>query len=74
AVVAGASFGMGRATSLALAQQGAKIVCCDLNPEANPSGYKSDLYISTADVIMGRGGTAFFHKADISVSKELEVA
>jgi len=74
ALVTGASSGMGRATSLALAQQGAKIVCCDLNPKANPSGYESDLHISTADVITGRGGKAFFHKVDISVSKELEDA
>jgi NAD(P)-dependent dehydrogenase (short-subunit alcohol dehydrogenase family) len=74
ALVTGASSGMGRAMALSLAGHGAKVVCCDLRPDANPSGYEDDITTTTADVIIKRGGAAIFQKVDISDFKQLEAA
>lgn len=74
ALVTGASSGMGRAISLQLADQGAALVCCDLRAEANASGYEEDIAITTADLIVQRGGTAIFQQVDISNGKQLETA
>jgi NAD(P)-dependent dehydrogenase (short-subunit alcohol dehydrogenase family) len=74
ALVTGASSGMGRAISLALAENGASIVCCDLRAEANPSGYEIDIAITTSDLIVKRGGTSIFQKVDISDLGQVESA
>ena len=74
ALVTGASSGMGRATSIGLAVCGAKVVCCDLQAEANPAGFETDLHITTADLIKQKGGNAIFQKVDISKLGELEAA
>lgn len=74
ALVTGASSGMGRATCIALANEGSKIVCCDLRPEANPEGFEPDLHIPTAELINQKigAGNAIFQQLDISVAKQLE--
>lgn len=72
AIVTGASSGMGRAIALSIADHGAKVVCCDLRPEANPSGYEEDISITTSDLIIKKGGVAIFQKVDISDMKQLE--
>jgi NAD(P)-dependent dehydrogenase (short-subunit alcohol dehydrogenase family) len=74
ALVTGASSGMGRAISLAISDEGAKIVCCDLRAEANPQGYEEDIETTTSDLIVKRGGHAIFHQTDLSVPKEVENA
>jgi NAD(P)-dependent dehydrogenase (short-subunit alcohol dehydrogenase family) len=74
ALVTGASSGMGRAISLALAENGASIVCCDLRAEANPSGYEVDIATTTSDLIVKRGGTSIFQKVDISDLGQVENA
>lgn len=76
ALLTGASSGMGRATAIALANEGAKIVCCDLRPQANPEGFEPDLHIPTADLINQNtgAGNAIFQQLDISVGKQLEDA
>lgn len=70
----GASSGMGRATALLLARHGAKIICCDLKPEANPRGFEADLDRTTTQVIEQSGGKATFYKVDISNLIEVEKA
>lgn len=74
ALVTGASSGMGRATALALAGEGAKIVCCDLQPSANPKGYEADLNLTTVDLIIKMGGNAVFQQVDISNFTQVEAA
>ncbi|OCK74647.1 NAD(P)-binding protein [Lepidopterella palustris CBS 459.81] len=74
ALVIGASSGMGRATSLALANEGAKVVCCDLRAEANPRGYEADIEKTTSQLIVERGGESIFEQVDISNTSQLEVA
>ena len=74
ALVTGASSGMGRATALAFAKEGAILVCCDLKAEANPNGYEEDLAKTTVDVIAENGGKAIFQKVDISNFEQVEGA
>lgn len=74
ALVTGSSSGIGRAVALALAEQGAKVVCCDLVAEANPSGFENDIHVTTVDVIIKRRGSAIFQKVDISSPSEVEEA
>lgn len=73
ALVTGASSGLGRATSIALAKEGAILVCCDLKADANPDGYEKDLTRTTVDVITENGGNAIFQKVDISNFEQVEV-
>lgn len=74
ALVTGASSGMGRATALALAGEGAKIVCCDLKPSANPKGYEADINMPTVELIVQMGGEAVFQQVDISNFTQVETA
>lgn len=74
ALVTGASSGMGRAIALDLAAQGAKLVCCDLQKDANPRGYEANLSTATSDLIGQRGGEAIFFQLDISKMEKLEAA
>jgi NAD(P)-dependent dehydrogenase (short-subunit alcohol dehydrogenase family) len=73
-LVTGASSGMGRATALALAEQGSKIICCDLSPKANPKGYEADLDKTTVELVTQKGGEAIFHQVDISNLAQAEEA
>ena len=61
ALVTGASFGIGRATALAFAKKGAKVVLADWveNPE-------------TIDLIKKEGGEAIFVKCDVSKTKDVK--
>jgi NAD(P)-dependent dehydrogenase (short-subunit alcohol dehydrogenase family) len=72
AVVTGSSSGNGRAIALALAAEGAAVVCSDLRREAREGGYESDIDRTTDDVIRLAGGKAEFVEADASRYADVE--
>ena len=64
AVVTGSSSGNGRAIALALAAEGAAVVCSDLRREAREGGYEGDIRTPTDDVIRSNGGKAEYVETD----------
>lgn len=71
AIVTGASSGMGRGIALALAREGAYVVCSDLVPDARSDGFEEDKTIPTHTVIENNGGKALFTKCDMGKTKEI---
>ena len=71
AVVTGSSSGMGRAIALALAREGAHVVCSDLIPEAAAHGFEEDRHIPTHTVIVNNGGKSAFKKCDMGKPQEI---
>ena len=65
ALVTGGSTGIGRATVLALAKEGARVVVADIN-EADSA--------TVIDQVHGGGGEALFVRADVSVPEQVEAA
>lgn len=63
ALVTGAGAGIGRATALKFAQEGAKVVVSDVNAEAGEE---------TATLITKNGGEAICVSADVSIAKDVE--
>jgi hypothetical protein len=74
AVVTGASSGHGRAIALALARDGAAVVCADLRKAALPHGFEDDIGTDTDDLVRGRGGKAAFIVADVTRAADLDAA
>ncbi|MBN1206046.1 MAG: SDR family oxidoreductase [Myxococcaceae bacterium] len=62
ALVTGAAFGIGRATALNFAAEGAKVVVSDVAREGE----------ETVSLIRGAGGEAVFMRADISKANEVQ--
>ncbi|EXJ82885.1 hypothetical protein A1O3_06701 [Capronia epimyces CBS 606.96] len=71
AIVTGASSGMGRAIALALARDGAVVVCSDLRPDARPDGFEPDIHIPTHEVLINNGVKSVFKKCDMSKTEEI---
>jgi NAD(P)-dependent dehydrogenase (short-subunit alcohol dehydrogenase family) len=63
ALVTGGGSGIGRATALAFAREGAKVVIADRNVQRGEE---------TISMIRGAGGTASFRRTDVSVAAEIE--
>ncbi len=63
ALVTGGGAGIGRASALAFARKGAKVVVSDLDAQGGEE---------TVRLIRGSGGEAIFIKADVSISGEVE--
>jgi NAD(P)-dependent dehydrogenase (short-subunit alcohol dehydrogenase family) len=63
ALVTGAGSGIGRATALAFAEEGAKVVAVDVVPEGIEE---------TVTTIKGAGGEAISVKADVSQPQQVE--
>lgn len=72
AVVTGSSSGLGRAIAKALAAEGAKVVCSDLQAGAKSEGFEGDLSISTDEAIRKSGGEAAFISCDVSKTNEVK--
>lgn len=65
AMVTGAASGIGRATSLALAREGASVMCADINTEGARE---------TADAIAAEGGTAAVVQLDVTDEEAVQAA
>jgi NAD(P)-dependent dehydrogenase (short-subunit alcohol dehydrogenase family) len=72
AVVTGSSSGNGRAISIALANEGAHLVCSDLKKSALAGGYEKDIELDTDAVIEQAGGKATFISADASKATDVQ--
>ncbi|MBL7917513.1 MAG: SDR family oxidoreductase [Bacteroidia bacterium] len=62
-IITGAAMGMGQATALLFAEEGAKVVVADFNEEGGKS---------VVEEITAKGGTAAFCKVDISKADQVE--
>jgi NAD(P)-dependent dehydrogenase (short-subunit alcohol dehydrogenase family) len=69
AIVTGASSGLGRAIAIALANNGARVVCSDLNPVGRQAAVGEQ---TTHNIIIQSGGKAVFIKADTSDSESVQ--
>jgi len=74
AVVTGSSSGNGRAIAMALAREGARLVCTDLRKSALPDGYEHDIQIDTDAAIIEQGAEAIFVAADVSKARDVSQA
>jgi len=63
ALITGAGSGFGRATAILFAQEGARLVVVDVNPETGQQ---------TVDMIVKDGNKASFAQADVSRSPDVE--
>ena len=72
AVVTGSSSGNGRAISLALAREGAALICSDIRKSALEGGYEADLKVDTDDLIREEGGQAEYLQADTRRAEEVQ--
>jgi len=72
AAVTGSSSGNGRAVALALAAEGASIVCSDIQKSAREGGYEPDIHEDTDDLIRALGGRSKFVEADASILGDVE--
>ncbi len=63
ALVTGAGMGIGKATALLFAQEGARVVAADVNEEAGAA---------TAEEIRHAGGNCFFRRTDVSSEPEVK--
>lgn len=72
AIVTGSSSGNGRAIALALAEEGATVLCSDIQREARAGGYEEDLDIPTDELIIKNGGTSSYVEADAGSYASME--
>lgn len=71
AIVTGSASGIGRAIALALAREGAYVVCADLVYDARPDGFEEDREIPTHMVINNNGGRSLYKKCDMGKTDEI---
>ncbi|MFE0021134.1 SDR family NAD(P)-dependent oxidoreductase [Amycolatopsis sp. NPDC059021] len=72
AAVTGSSSGNGRAIALALAAEGANVVCSDIRKSTRDGGYEADADQDTDDAIRADGGTAEYLDADASKAADIQ--
>ena len=62
AIVTGAASGIGRASAILFAREGARVVVADINAHSGEE---------TVDQITTAGGSAFFHRVDVAIEDEI---
>ncbi len=72
AIVTGSSSGNGRAIALALAHEGATVVCSDIRKSAREGGYETDIQQDTDEKIRANGGKAEFVQANAAQYADME--
>lgn len=70
AIVTGSSSGLGRAIALALASEGAHVVCSDIRPDLRPGGYETEA--APTHEIIARSGESIFERADVSSPQDVK--
>jgi NAD(P)-dependent dehydrogenase (short-subunit alcohol dehydrogenase family) len=65
-IITGASSGLGRATALAFARQGATVVCADLASSQKSSSQ------TISELIREQGGTSMFVPTDVSEEQSVQ--
>ena len=73
AIVTGSSSGMGRAIATLFSNEGARIVCVDIRPEARPE-VPAEAAIPTHELLQKQGKQAIFVRTDVSQESEFEAA
>lgn len=71
AVITGSSSGLGRAIALAYSNEGAKIVCADLNPSPRAELESEAKEKPTHETIVSNGREAIFVKCNVGESGEV---
>lgn len=72
AVITGSSTGNGRAIALALAAEGAKVLCSDVRKATDPSAQEDRPEVDTDDLIRERGGEARYQETDVAQEDQVE--
>ncbi|KAI8941507.1 hypothetical protein NX059_002723 [Plenodomus lindquistii] len=72
AVITGSSSGIGRATALAFASEGASVVCSDLTESFRPEVRTDESALNTVQEIEKKGGKAIFVKCDITSTSDMQ--
>ena len=70
----GTSSGNGRAIATRLADEGAKVVCCDIRVSPRPGGFDKNSDVPTHELIRARGGAATFVECDAAHEASLKAA
>lgn len=72
AIITGAGRGIGRATALAFAQHGAKVIVSDAGFSRDGTAPDPSIALSVVDEIIRAGGTAIAHTGDVSIASEAQ--
>ncbi len=72
ALITGASSGNGRAIAVRYAEEGGRVVCADLTPDAVAGSWEETT--PTDALIREHGGEAVFARCDVTVGDEVEAA
>lgn len=72
AIITGSSSGIGRATALAFASEGATIICSDLTPTPRPEHATDTHPGTTLEAVLSLNVPAIYQKCDTTSSSDVE--